>query len=111
MLIKKSIEKGSIIAIKLVTGDELVAKVVSHDVGADSLVISRPIAVGMAPNGSVAFIPFMLGAAEHVEITLNMDKIVAHTTAREELKNAYIQNTTGIVTAGAGSVPDGLIKA
>lgn len=116
MLIKKNIEKGSIIAIKLVTGDEIVTKVVSHDVGANILVVSKPIAVAMAPNGSVAFIPYMVAAPDDVELTINMDNIVTYADAREELKNAYIQNTTGIVPtgivpAGSGSVPASLIKA
>ena len=111
MLIKQRIELGSIIAMKLVTGDELIAKVVSHDVGANVLVVAKPIAVGMTQNGSVAFMPYMLGLSEGGDLTFNMDKIVTYVNAREELKNAYIQNTTGIVAAGAGSIPGGLIKA
>lgn len=109
MLIKKNVEKGSIVAMKLVTGDEIIAKVVAYNVGANTLTISKPIAVGMATNGTVAFIPYMLGSPEDAEITFNMNHVVTHVNARDELKNAYIQNTTGIVTAGPGSVPDGLI--
>lgn len=109
MLVKKNIKKGSIIAIKLVTGDEIVSKVVSHDVGANILVISKPIAVAMAPNGSIAFIPYMVSAPDDVELTLNMDHIVTQTPARDELKNAYIQNTTGLVAAGSGA-PKGLLS-
>lgn len=109
MFIKKNIEKGSIIAIKLTTGDEIIAKVVSHDVGADKLVITKPIAVGLAPNGAVAFIPFMIGAKEDAELTFDLrHHIVTYANAREELKNAYIENTSGIIPAG-GSMPEGLI--
>ena len=63
----------------------------------------------MTQNG-VAFIPYMLGASENAELTFDLrHHIVTYTIAREELKNAYIQNTTGLVTAGPGSVPEGLI--
>lgn len=109
MFIKKNIEKGSILAMKLSTGEEIIAKVISHDVGADKLVVSKPIAVGMGPNGSVAFMPYMLGLADDGEIILNMRfHVVTYANAREELKNAYIQNTSGITPAG-GSMPEGLV--
>lgn len=110
MFIKKNIEKGSILAMKLSTGEEIIAKVISHDVGADKLVVSKPIAVGMGPNGSVGFMPYMMGLADDGDdLTFNMRyHVVTYANAREELKNAYIQNTSGITPAG-GSMPEGLV--
>jgi len=105
MLLNKKIEVGTIISVKLVSGDELITKMVGLD--EKVIRISKPIAVAMAPNGSVAFIPFMLGADEDVELTINLAKIVTYVAARKELRDAYIQNTSGLVTAGANEFTGG----
>ena len=103
MFFDKKIEAGTIISIKLVSGDELIAKLVA--LGDKVMRVSKPIAVAMAPNGSVAFIPFMLGADEDAELSFELNKVVTYVTARKELRDAYIQNTSGLVTASEGSIP------
>ena len=111
MLIQKKVTAGSIITVKLMTGDELVTKLVASDDGKSTITISKPIAVGMAQDGSVAFMPFILGAPAEIEMTFEMSKVLTYFEARKEIKDAYIQNTSGITPASAGSLGEGLIGA
>jgi len=96
MLIKTPLKSGDVISIKIVTGEEVVTKLVSEANG--NLTVSKPFVLGLTQEG-VGFMPFMLGVDDISEITLPSTAILAHAIARKELKDAYIQNTTGIVTA------------
>ncbi len=109
MLLEKKVQVGDIIALKLVSGNELIAKLVSASEYV--MIISKPIELGMAAGGGVGFGPFMLGAPEEVQMTIDKSMIVTFVKARKEIKDAYIESTSGIVPVGAGSVPDGLIKS
>lgn len=106
MLIKQNLEKGTIIAVKLITGDEIVGKL--ERLNATEIVVSKPISIGLSPQG-VAFAPFMVSAIDDVSLTFRLEQVITHTQAREEIKNAYIQSTSGITPAGPGSLPEGLI--
>ena len=108
MLIKQKPEKGTIVAVKLISGDEIVGKI--ERLNATELVVSRPIAIGLSPQG-VGFAPFMLSAAEDATLTFKLEQVITYVQAREEIKNAYIQSTSGITPAGAGSLPEGLVGA
>lgn len=108
MLLEKKAQDGDIIAIKLVSGNEIVAKLVEKSERV--ITISKPVELGMATAGNVGFGPFMIGAPDDVEMIFDLNMVVIFVKARKEIKDAYIQSTSGIVPAGAGSVPDGLIK-
>ncbi len=105
MLITKPPASGDIIAIKLVTGEEIIAKL--KTVNEVALVVSKPIAIGMSQQG-IAFMPFMVSADEDAELVFAHSMVVTHIIARQELKDAYIQNTSGITPASG--LPEGLIK-
>ncbi len=107
MLLKKSKPKaGDYVALKLVSGDEIITKI--KEINNDEISVSKPIAVIMAPNGAMAFVPFMFGADEESDLIFKTNQVVAMAHAREEFKNAYIENTSGITPAGG--LTDGLTK-
>lgn len=105
MFVNSTIQNGTIISMKLTSGDEVIAKVVSQGTGI--VCVSKPIVLVMTPNG-VAFMSFMIGADDNAQLTFNTDQILVMTPAREELKNAYIENTSGIIPA-SGTIPEGLL--
>ncbi len=106
MLITKPPASGDIIAMKLITGEEVIAKLKTDN--GTALVVSKPIAVGMSPQG-VGFMPFMISADEDAEMVFPSSMVVTHVVVRKELKDAYIQNTSGIVPAN-GPLPSGLVS-
>jgi len=108
MLIQQKIETGTIVAVKLVGGEEILGKLERQN--ATELVISKPIAVGLSPQG-VGFAPFMISSTDDVSLTFKLEHVVTYTPARKEIKNAYIESTSGITPAGAGSLPEGLVGA
>lgn len=108
MLIQQRPEQGTIVAVKLVGGEEILGKL--ERINATELVIFKPIAVGLSPQG-VGFAPFMVSSSDDVSLTFKLEHVITYTQAREEIKNAYIESTSGITPAGAGSLPEGLVGA
>jgi len=108
MLIEQKLEKGTVVAVKLISGDEIVGKI--ERLNATELVILKPIAIGLSGQG-IGFGPFMLSAADDVALTFKLEQVVTYVQAREEIKNAYIQSTSGITPAGSGNLPEGLVGA
>jgi hypothetical protein len=102
MLLSKQITPGDIATFKLVTNDEIIAKVISVDF--DSVVITKPmyITVGIdertnAPG--VQMSPYFLLCADHdTNITIKNMHIVTSTLASNNAKSGYIRNTTGLIT-------------
>lgn len=108
MLLQKPIESGDIIAIKLSTGEELIAKL--NSVGNDNIVISKPLTVTLAQDprtGSVGIqmLPyFVLCGDADAKLTIKDSHIVTRTLANENAKSGYIQNTTGLTVASSGLI-------
>jgi len=105
MLIQQRPEQGTIVAVKLISGDEIVGKI--ERISATELVVSKPIAIGISAQG-VGFAPFMVSADDDISLTFNLAQVITYIEAREEIKNAYIQSTSGITPAG--NLPEGLIS-
>jgi len=108
MLMEQKPKIGKIVAVKLISGDEIVGKI--EVLNAKEIVISKPIAIGISQQG-VGFAPFMLSASEDAPLTFKLEQVITYTLAREEIKNAYIQSTSGITPAGSGNLPEGLVGA
>lgn len=105
MLIQQRPEQGTIIAVKLISGDEIVGKI--ERINATELVVSKPIAIGISAQG-VGFAPFMVSADDDISLTFNLAQVITYTQVRKEIKDAYIQSISGITPAG--SLPEGLIS-
>ena len=101
MLITKKIEENDIVAVKLISGEELVGKLIKHN----PLELAKPIVLGMQqqPNPTtgqvevgLGFAPFMLGMEDGGNITLEPGAYIVILKARDEIKQAYIKSTTGL---------------
>lgn len=97
MLVDKSITTiatGKITCLKLITGEEVIAKVVSAD--AREIVVSDPLFLASTPEGP-AFAPILQLIAEGTNPTIYMRLIGMHYTPHENVLNAYEEATSTII--------------
>lgn len=97
MLFKKNtIEVGDIVSLKLTSSDEIIGKFESEsDKG---VILHRPFIIAPSPQG-MALIPFIITANEKYEVELRHSHIMGIVKSRDEVRNAYIQNTSNLVAA------------
>jgi|TARA_R110000803_G_scaffold42597_4_gene91270 hypothetical protein len=92
MLINKPIKDGTIITVKLNSGEELVARFESDD--GDTLDITKVRTVAHGQEG-LGIIPWMMTSQSNT-ISINKSTVVAYTTTDDEVAKSYQQNTTDI---------------
>ncbi len=89
---KKAFSQGDVVSLKLVNGDEIIARYESDD--NDSIKISKPMALTMGPQG-LGMVPWVfLGEPE--SFTLKRDHIFVMVASKKDAGDQYIQKTTGI---------------
>lgn len=94
MLVEKKVQQNTVVAIKLITGEEIIAYKLSDDDG--HLMVSRPLAMVMAENPDnpaqtrVMFAPWMV-AADKSQIAINNHHVVAVTTANKDAAEQYVE--------------------
>ena len=92
------IKENDVLGIKLVGGDEIIAKMVSQT--DTTITVVRPLSVTLIPahNGgaNVAFVPWTLSMPDGGEITLQRSNILAYAAARQDAAASYIKQTTGL---------------
>jgi hypothetical protein len=93
MLIDRGVSKGEVVTLKLVSGEELIAKYVEETAKGHKL--SKPMVLSMGPQG-IGMIPFAMTVDMEKDITVNTSAVVAIETTEKQFADAYIQNTTGI---------------
>jgi hypothetical protein len=92
MLISKPMSAGDVVSIKILNGDELIARLESDD--KDSITISRPLALTMG-TGGLGMIPWVfLGNSE--KITLQRSHIFFVVPSKKDAADQYVEGTTGI---------------
>ena len=101
MLINKGYSAGDIVCFKLVNGDEAVAKIVEDNT--DTFVVAKPCTVVPSQRG-LGLIQSMFSAELNSNITLNKNHVMMHSTVVDDIKNHYIQTTTGIQPVTKGSI-------
>lgn len=107
MLLEKSPDINDIVVIKLVTSEELVAKLVAHDQSV--VTITKPVVLQIAIDertrkpGIQMYPFFLLGANTDGRIPLQRIHILTMVNASDDIKSGYIANTSGIEVPGTGS--------
>lgn len=92
MLIEKPVTEGDIVSLKLINGDELIARFEKET--ADTVTINRPMSITIGPQG-LGMMPWLfLGSKE--SMTLKKDHIFVMTSSKKEAADQYMQGTTGI---------------
>jgi hypothetical protein len=92
MLLEKPIAEGDVVSIKLINGDELIARLESDD--HKGITVNRPLALTMQ-GGGLGMVPWVL-LGDKDNITLNRDHIFAMVPSKKDAAAQYLQGTTGI---------------
>lgn len=92
MLINKGIAVGETVSIKLISGEEIIARL--EEENSDYIKVNRPLLVSLGPGG-LGMIPFVF-LAQSETIKLRMDHVMVLASAKKEAADQYIQGTTGI---------------
>jgi hypothetical protein len=101
MLVTKVYQAGDIVSFKLITGDEVVAKVV--DAGTLGFEVSKPCTVMPGAQG-IGLIQSLFTADADVNVVLNKDHVIMHAPAIDAMQKHYIKTTTGIEPVTRGSI-------
>ncbi len=87
------LELNELYIFKLLTGEELIAKVVG--VEQDHLVIQHPISAVLSPQG-LQLMPSLFTANLDANVQLNNAAWAMISQPRDDVRNSWIQATTGI---------------
>jgi hypothetical protein len=105
MLIQKQADSNDIVSIKLITNEEIIARLVQQD---DSTVtIQRPLIMAITPDDkgriAIQMMPFFsLGGRPDARIQLQRSHMLFMTISNDEARAGYIQNTSGIEVPSQG---------
>lgn len=109
MLIENmKLKEHDILAGKLITGEEIVAKVVKID---DHFVqITKPLMITLmaSPTSSqaaVAPVPWVLAVPDDAVLKISLERFIFMTKARQEITSIYTKATTGL------EIPSGPISS
>ena len=92
MLINKGFSSGDIISLKLINGDEVIARFESET--ADEVTVVKPLAITLGPQG-LGMMPWMF-LGEKDTITLKKNHLFAIVSSKKDAADQYMQGTTGI---------------
>lgn len=96
MLIKKPFSSGDVVTIKIITGEELITKLI--EVTESSYRVSKPLVLSITQNGP-AMTPFLLTAELDDTIEFSKNVVIAITSTEKGTAGQYIKGTTGIEPA------------
>jgi hypothetical protein len=84
---------NEVYSIKISNGDELVAKVVAND--DNTITLSSPLTVLPSPQG-IQLMPSLFTAEMDAVVTVNKTNITLFAEVRDQVRDSYIESTTGI---------------
>ena len=93
MIQNKKHKEGDIVAIKLVTAEEVIAKVVEE--GADSIKVMKPMMLVHTPKG-LAMSQFLMMQDVKDAVEISTSNIIAITKANSVASSQYSQTVTSI---------------
>jgi len=101
MLVNKGYAEGDIVCFKMVTGDEIVAKIVEQN--SEGYVVNRPCTVIPSPQG-LGLMQSLISADINTNVTLKSEHVIMHGPVITDIENHYIRTTTGIQPAKSGII-------
>lgn len=93
MLIKKPMTPGSVITLKLTSGEELVARFQEKTL--TGYQVSKPMVLTMGPKG-VGLMPYLITANMEEDIEISAAVVAVAVATDRDPSDQYIQSTTGI---------------
>ena len=91
--INQIIKPGNILSFKLVTGEEMVAKVLDFD--DKEIEVLKPVVLINTPEG-IAMSPALMQTSETERVIINRANIIVTAKTANEVESTYIQMETGI---------------
>lgn len=92
MLINKGLSIGEVASLKLINGDEIIARYDGDN--NDEIMLDRPMAITMGPQG-IGLIPWIfLGNSK--QINIKKSHVFVMVPSKKEAADQYMQGTTGI---------------
>lgn len=89
----RQIEPNTVYTFKLLTGEEFVAKIL--EINPDHMIIEHPILTVISPQG-LQMMPALFSANQDKTVRLNNGSWAMIAETREDVRNSWIQATTGI---------------
>jgi hypothetical protein len=86
-------ETGKVYTFKLNSGEEMIAKVL--EIGQTNITITEPVSIAPSQQG-MQMIPSMFTAEPRGNVTLNTSAIAFYANTDDNIKDKYIEATTGI---------------
>jgi len=93
MLIDKGVSTGEVVSLKLISGEELIAKLAEET--ATGYKVSKPLVLSMNQQG-IGMIPFMFTVNPEKEINISKTSVIAVANCDKQFADQYISGTTGI---------------
>ena len=102
MLTANKFNNGEIISIKLISGEEIVAKLGEEtDIAYE---FQRPVSLAVGQQGA-ALRPYMITAnVNNLIIVVDKNKVIAVSEAQKEICAEYTKATTGLIAASTGKI-------
>jgi hypothetical protein len=95
MLLSKPIATGDVVSIKLINGDEIIARLETDD--HNGITIDRPLALTMS-GGGLGMIPWIF-LGDKSTVTLKREHVFVMVPSKKDAADQYMQGTTGIALA------------
>lgn len=95
MLIEKPITEGDVVSLKLLNGDEIIARFDGET--ATEIKINRPLAITAGAQG-LGMIPWVF-LADKETYTIQKSHVFVMVPSKKDAANQYMQGTTGIALA------------
>ncbi len=89
-----SLQQGDIITIKLMSGEEVLAKLI--EITQDSIKISKPRAVVNIPNKGIGLGPFVFTVPQNADVEIYKNNIVCFTETEDGMARQYREGTSGL---------------
>ena len=108
-MIQNPVKENDIATLKLVNGDELVAKIVSIDQHSN-ITITKPLSVNISMDPQtqrvgIQMIPtWLLTGDPAAHVTISKQHIITYTLANDAARSNYIKNTSGLEIPTSGLV-------
>ena len=92
-MLKEPIKKDDVIALKLVSGEEVIAKVVTND--ETMLTVNKPLTLIHTPKG-IAMSQYILMQDMTVPVSIDKEKVIVMTKANTVASGQYTQTLSSI---------------
>jgi hypothetical protein len=107
LITKTTIAAGDIVTFKLVTTEEIIAKVVS--LNDTTVTIEKPLLLQLSMDQasgqpSVQMLPFWVLSAETPKLDLQKSHIMVMALSNDGAKKGYLQNTSGLIIPPANGL-------